>query len=111
MVFIKTNIPYEALSLEENEEFKSYLMNEDHYSLLKLVNKKIAYNKELMVGIWSYGDIYLPSGKKPSVEPKGKFVPNSYMFKSLDKADIIISHRYNDTYVKELRVQFVPLPL
>ena len=106
---IKTDIIY-TLSLEETLEMSTYLNLEQIPKLLKCINKYIAYKDDSMVSTWAYANHYVPSGKKPPTEPKGTFKPNSFLFKALDSACIIISIRKGD-YIRELRVQLVPLPL
>ena len=79
--------------------------------MLNWVNNYIAYKEDKMVCSWAYAHYYVPQGKKPPTEPKGTFQPNSFLFKALQDSCIIISLKCNNSYVRELRVQTVPLPL
>jgi len=107
---IKTDIKY-TLSLEESLEMEAILNTENISTLLRYVNQHIAYKDNRMVGCWAYANHYVPAGKPPPTEPKGTFKPNSFLFKALKDSCIIISKKNNNSYVKELRIQTVPLPL
>ena len=107
---VKSDIHF-SLSFEESLEMESFLNNEDIMTLLRYVNKYIAYKDNRMVGNWAYGNHYVPANKPPPTEPKGSFKPNSFLFKTLKDSCIVISKKNNNNYVKELRIQTVPLPL
>ena len=109
-MLIKTEIPH-TLTLEECTELKSYISNKDIKKALNFINQNIAYKDNLMVSTWAYGTYYAPPNKKLSVEPKGSFDPNSDIFRMLRNSCITLSVYESNNYIKELRIQTIPLPL
>ena len=110
MTTVKTLIKHNMSGVEFSQ-ITELLKTEDYKELLKYVNCHIAYKNNEMISCWAFANYYLLKGKVLPTEPKGTFIPNSLLFKSLCGADITISLRYSDQYVKEIRMQTVPLPL